>query len=82
MQLLLKERSAAHNSVMMADEYLKWVMSFAPIKSSQASESHNQLLNQRKRMESSKNRMSGMLNRFPMVNNLMRTITDKKNRDK
>ena len=28
MQLLLKERGAAHNSVMMADEYLKWVMPF------------------------------------------------------
>ena len=47
MQLLLKERSAAHNSVMMADEYLKWIIFFV-FMDSQASESHSQLLNQRR----------------------------------
>ncbi|KAK8825381.1 hypothetical protein WA538_003077, partial [Blastocystis sp. DL] len=71
MQTLLKERGAAHNSLMMADEYLN-----------QASESHSHLVNQRKRLETSSGRMNSMMNRFPTVNSLMSKITDKKNRDK
>ncbi|KAK8804146.1 hypothetical protein WA171_000239, partial [Blastocystis sp. BT1] len=70
MQALLKERGAAHNSVIMADEYLN-----------QASETHSQLINQRKRLEISSGRMTGMITRFPLVNNLMQKVKDKKNRD-
>lgn len=49
---------------------------------SQASETHSQLINQRKRLETSSGRMAGMLTRFPLVNNLMQKVKDKKNRDK
>lgn len=81
MQALLKERGAAHNSVLMADEYLKLIL-FSPLMTSQASETHSQLVNQRKRLETSSGRMAGMLTRFPLVNNLMQKVKDKKNRDK
>ena len=81
MQALLKERGAAHNSVIMADEYLKGVR-FFKFTFSQASETHSQLINQRKRLEISSGRMTGMITRFPLVNNLMQKVKDKKNRDK
>lgn len=49
---------------------------------SQASESHSLLVNQRNRLSQNSGRIRYMLGRFPVVNKLMSSIKDKRNRDK
>ena len=48
---------------------------------SRAAESHSLLVNQRKRLESSRSKVLSVFTRLPMVNELMRKIGDKKTRD-
>lgn len=81
MQLLLKERGATSNSLRMADDYLEYRFQSFMI-DSQASESHSLLVNQRNRLSMNRSRIGGMLSRFPVVNNLMNSIKDRRNRDK
>ena len=69
-QVLLKERGATQRSLQMADSFLE-----------QASASHSALLDQRRRLQSSADKMLGMLNRIPIVNSVVRGIRNKKNKD-
>lgn len=48
---------------------------------SRATESHSHLVNQRKRLESSRSKIVSVFSRLPAVNQLMRKISDKKTRD-
>ena len=67
---LLKERGAIHSSLQMADSYLD-----------QAVESHNQLIGQRRRLESSRGKVMGLISRLPVIDSLVKAIGDKRNRD-
>ena len=80
MQLLLKERGSTHNSIQMADEYLECVL-FCQVMNRQASESHSLLINQRNKLSLNRGRIGGILTRFPVVNDLMKSIKNHKNRD-
>lgn len=81
MQQLLKERSAARSSLQMADRYLESFRS-PSIMRRQAAESHTHLIEQGKRLEAGRGRVVGITSRFPVVNDLLKQITDRKNREK
>lgn len=81
MQLLLKERNSTQSAIHLADEYLEYIY-ISDLIISQASASHQSLLHQRASLGSSRNRMLSIINRIPGVNSLMRSIQNRRNKDK
>ena len=82
MELLLKERGSAQHSIQMADSYIEFSFVFFFYLISQASESHSMLVNQRNRLSTNRSRISTITTRFPIMNKLMDSIKDRRNRDK
>ena len=80
MKDLIKERSGVRNALHMADEYLGFSL-LEPFTNSQASNSHQALLDQRRRLANSQHRILGIVNRIPGVNSLMRNIQNRKTKD-
>ena len=70
-QLLLKEMTSARNSLRMADSYLE-----------SASLSHENLRNQRNRLQKSSGVLNSITNRFPQIGHLAQSISNRRNRDK
>ena len=70
MNSLLKERGSVRNALHMADEYL-----------GRAADSHQSLVDQRRRLVNSQHHILGIVNRIPGVNTLMRSIQNKKSKD-
>ena len=69
-QSLLKEMTAAKNSLRLADSFLE-----------SASSSYERLLEQKKRLGHSNGVLHGLSSRFPVVNSLMRKIGNRNTRD-
>ena len=82
MELLLKERGSAQHSIQMADSYIEFSFVFFFYLISQASESHSMLVNQRNRLSTNRSRISTITTRFPIMNKIMNSIKDRRNRDK
>ncbi|KAK8818361.1 hypothetical protein WA556_006181, partial [Blastocystis sp. ATCC 50177/Nand II] len=70
MQQLLKERASARSSLQMADRFIE-----------QAAESHSNLLEQGRRLEAGKGRILSVSSRFPLANDLLNRIADRRNRE-
>lgn len=81
MQQLLKERASARASLQMADHFIEYPFP-SLIRSRQATESHSNLLQQGKRLEAGKGRILNVSSRFPLANDLLNKIADRRNREK
>ncbi|KAK8833062.1 hypothetical protein WA577_004039, partial [Blastocystis sp. JDR] len=80
MQQLLKERASARSSLQMADRFIESLFPVC-INARQAAESHSNLLEQGRRLEAGKGRILSVSSRFPLANDLLNRIADRRNRE-
>lgn len=81
MQQLLKERASARSSLQMADRFIESLFPVC-INARQAAESHSNLLEQGRRLEAGKGHILSVSSRFPLANDLLNRIADRRNREK